>query len=158
MNDLKKCIDPVFGEMEYKHGWFKNSVINLFGKNWNIKLTAQAYSEKNINNIQRENYSWFKQNFTNLQDKIFNLTKNYINNFGGEVLLIEGDLKEPSFSDFIVKRTCEVFGKPDILVNNAGVQIEQESLLDISDEQFDYTNERWFDYQCKFSYYFCWRA
>ena len=66
-------------------------------------------------------------------------TKNYINNFGGEVLLIEGDLKEPSFSDFIVKRTCEVFGKPDILVNNAGVQIEQESLLDISDEQFDYT-------------------
>ena len=66
-------------------------------------------------------------------------TKNYINNFGGEVLLIEGDLKEPSFSDLIVKRTCEVFGKPDILVNNAGVQIEQESLLDISDEQFDYT-------------------
>lgn len=66
-------------------------------------------------------------------------TKNYINNFGGEVLLIEGDLKEPSFSDFIVKRTCEVFGKPDILVNNAGVQIEQEKLLDISDEQFDYT-------------------
>lgn len=66
-------------------------------------------------------------------------TKNYINNLGGEVLLIEGDLKEPSFSDFIVKRTCEVFGKPDILVNNAGVQIEQESLLDISDEQFDYT-------------------
>lgn len=66
-------------------------------------------------------------------------TKNYINNFGGEVLLMEGDLKEPSFSDFIVKRTCEVFGKPDILVNNAGVQIEQEKLLDISDEQFDYT-------------------
>ena len=66
-------------------------------------------------------------------------TKNYINNFGGEVLLIEGDLKEPSFSDFIVKRTCEVFGKPDILVNNAGVQIEQEKLEDISDEQFDYT-------------------
>ena len=66
-------------------------------------------------------------------------TKNYINNFGGEVLLIEGDLKEPSFSDFIVKRTCVVFGKPDILVNNAGVQIEQEKLEDISDEQFDYT-------------------
>ena len=66
-------------------------------------------------------------------------TKNYINNFGGEVLLIEGDLKEPSFSDFIVKRTCEVFGKPDILVNNAGVRIEQEKLEDISDEQFDYT-------------------
>lgn len=66
-------------------------------------------------------------------------TKNYINNFGGEVLLIEGDLKEPSFSDFIVKRTCEVFGKPDILVNNAGVQIEQEKLENISDEQFDYT-------------------
>ena len=66
-------------------------------------------------------------------------TKNYINNFGGEVLLIEGDLKEPSFSDFIVKRTCEVFGKPDILVNNAGVEIEQERLENISDEQFDYT-------------------
>jgi len=66
-------------------------------------------------------------------------TKNYINSFGGEVLLLAGDLKDPSFSDLIVKKTCEVFGKIDILVNNAGVQIERKRLQDISDEQFDYT-------------------
>ena len=103
MNDLKKYIDPVFGEMEYKHGWFKNSVINLFGKNWNIKLTAQAYSEKNINNIQRENYSWFKQNFTNLQDKIFNLTKNYINNYLDKELEIQSNIKQVNTMNDLLK-------------------------------------------------------
>ena len=39
----------------------------------------------------------------------------------------------------IMEETIRNYGKIDILVNNAGVQYQQKSLLDITDEQFDYT-------------------
>lgn len=66
-------------------------------------------------------------------------TREYINNLGGECLLLAGDVKDPAFCDYIVEETMKKYGKIDILVNNAGVQYQQKSLLDISDEQFDYT-------------------
>ena len=65
--------------------------------------------------------------------------KQYIENLGGCVELIAGDLKDPSFSKYIVETTIEKYGKIDILVNNAGVQYPQKSLLDISEQQFDIT-------------------
>ncbi len=73
------------------------------------------------------------------EDKDAIETKNYLENLGGECLLIRGDLKRPEFSKKIVEDTLKTFGKIDILVNNAGVQYQQKSLLDISDKQFDYT-------------------
>ena len=66
-------------------------------------------------------------------------TKNFIENLGGECLLLSGDIKDTSFCDKIVDETMKKFGKIDILVNNAGVQYQQKSLLDITDEQFDLT-------------------
>ncbi len=73
------------------------------------------------------------------EDKDAIETKNYLENLGGECILIRGDLKRPEFSKKIVEDTLKTFGKIDILVNNAGVQYQQKSLLDISDKQFDYT-------------------
>ena len=66
-------------------------------------------------------------------------TEEYIKSLGGICLLIRGDVKDKRFCDYIVNETIKNFGKIDILVNNAGVQYQQKSLLDISDEQFDYT-------------------
>ncbi len=66
-------------------------------------------------------------------------TKEYIKNLGGSVELLAGDLKDPSFAKFVVDSTLEKYGKIDILVNNAGVQYPQKSLLDITEEQFDFT-------------------
>ncbi len=66
-------------------------------------------------------------------------TKRYIELLGGECFLLCGDIKEKSFCETIVAETMKRYGKIDILVNNAGVQYQQKSLLDISDEQFDYT-------------------
>jgi len=66
-------------------------------------------------------------------------TKDYIENLGGTCLLLAGDIKDKCFCDAIVNKTLETFGSIDILVNNAGVQYQQKSLLDITDEQFDYT-------------------
>ena len=66
-------------------------------------------------------------------------TKEYIENLGGECLLLRGDISRKEFSKEIVKETINKFGKIDILVNNAGVQYQQDELGSISDEQFDYT-------------------
>ena len=66
-------------------------------------------------------------------------TKEYLENLGGECLLLRGDVKDPNFCQKIVDETIKHFGSIDILVNNAGVQFQQKSLLDISNRQFDYT-------------------
>lgn len=66
-------------------------------------------------------------------------TEEYINKIGGTCFLIKGDVKDKDFCEYIINETMKKFGKIDILVNNAGVQYQQKSLLDISDEQFDYT-------------------
>lgn len=73
------------------------------------------------------------------EDKDAYEAKRYIENLDGVVLLLRGDVKDRHFCDYIVNETVNKFGKIDILVNNAGVQYQQKSLLDISDEQFDYT-------------------
>ena len=66
-------------------------------------------------------------------------TKAVIEGFGGNCMLLVGDIKETHFCDEIVENTRKKYGKIDILVNNAGVQYQQKSLLDISDQQFDTT-------------------
>jgi len=66
-------------------------------------------------------------------------TKQYINNLGGDCLLLSGDISDKNFCKYIVDATIRRYGKIDILVNNAGVQYQQDSLECISDEQFDWT-------------------
>lgn len=66
-------------------------------------------------------------------------TKDYINSLGGECLLLAGDITDKNFCKKIVQITLEKFGKINILVNNAGVQYQQDTLENISDEQFDRT-------------------
>lgn len=66
-------------------------------------------------------------------------TKEYIESLGGECLLLAGDITDKNFCKKIVQTTLEKFGKINILVNNAGVQYQQDTLENISDEQFDRT-------------------
>ena len=66
-------------------------------------------------------------------------TKEYIEKLGGECLLMAGDISDKNFCKEIVKNTLSHYGQIDILVNNAGVQFQQDSLEDISEEQFDKT-------------------
>jgi NAD(P)-dependent dehydrogenase (short-subunit alcohol dehydrogenase family) len=58
---------------------------------------------------------------------------------GRRCLLLEGDLTERDFCEHIVERTLQEFGQLDILVNNAAFQQHQESLEDVTDEQWDQT-------------------
>ncbi len=68
-----------------------------------------------------------------------NETKEYIESLGGECLLMSGDITDENFCKQIVDATLDRFGKINILVNNAGVQYQQDSLENISDDQFDWT-------------------
>jgi NAD(P)-dependent dehydrogenase (short-subunit alcohol dehydrogenase family) len=58
---------------------------------------------------------------------------------GREALLIPGDVCEPAFCQRAVKETVKKFGRLDVLVNNAAYQQHQESLEDVSEEQWDRT-------------------
>ena len=52
---------------------------------------------------------------------------------------MEGDLTDPYFCKEAVKLTLDEFGKIDILVNNASFQQHQESIEDVTEEQWDRT-------------------
>lgn len=58
---------------------------------------------------------------------------------GRRAVSISGDLTDPKFSKRVVERTIAKLGKLDILVNNAAYQEHQESLDDLSEEQWDRT-------------------
>jgi len=54
-------------------------------------------------------------------------------------LAIPGDLREEAFCTRLVAEAVRGLGGLDILVNNAGRQQSHDSILDISNEQFDWT-------------------
>jgi NAD(P)-dependent dehydrogenase (short-subunit alcohol dehydrogenase family) len=56
-----------------------------------------------------------------------------------QALLIPGDVTDPEFCVSAVAETLREFGQLDVLVNNAGYQQHQESIEDLSIEQFDRT-------------------
>ncbi|MFB4352631.1 SDR family oxidoreductase [Microbacterium sp. LS_15] len=58
---------------------------------------------------------------------------------GANVATIPGDLRDPEYCRTLVSEAVGALGGLDILVNNGGKQIFQESLTDITDEQFDDT-------------------
>ena len=65
--------------------------------------------------------------------------KKFIENFGSECLLLEGDLARPQFADEIVKRVIEQYKQINILVNNAAVQFPQKSISQIKDAELLHT-------------------
>jgi NAD(P)-dependent dehydrogenase (short-subunit alcohol dehydrogenase family) len=58
---------------------------------------------------------------------------------GQEALPISGDVTNPKFCRRAVEDTVKKFGRLDILVNNAAFQQHQESLDDLTEDQWDRT-------------------
>jgi len=58
---------------------------------------------------------------------------------GRRSLLLPGDVRDVKFCREAVERTVKEFGKLDILVNNAAFQNRQESLEEITEEQWNRT-------------------
>ncbi|OQP49729.1 NAD(P)-dependent oxidoreductase [Niastella yeongjuensis] len=66
-------------------------------------------------------------------------TKTLIEKYGGEALLIPGDISNETFCRQLVEKTVKHFGRIDILVNNAGTQHQTQSLEDITTENLIHT-------------------
>ena len=58
---------------------------------------------------------------------------------GRKAVALPGDLTDSAYCRDLVEQAVEQLGGLDIVVNNAGKQQHQESLTDITDEQFDET-------------------
>ena len=73
------------------------------------------------------------------EDDDAKMTKKHVESYQQRCLLVASDLSEEANCQKLIDTAIAEFGKIDILVNNAGMQIEQESLTDISSAQFDKT-------------------
>jgi len=67
------------------------------------------------------------------------VTKTWVEKYGRRCLLLPKDIRLEENCNAIVKDTLAAFGEINILVNNASVMYAQESITDISNEQFDRT-------------------
>lgn len=122
---------PIFDNPNYKaSGKLKDKVAIITGGDSGIgRAVALAYAKEGAKIV----IPYYNEH------KDANEIQKCIESIGGTCFLMAGDVKDKCFCEEIVNKTMELFGKIDILVNNAGVQYQQKSLLDISDEQFDYT-------------------
>ncbi|HKR10967.1 MAG TPA: SDR family oxidoreductase [Pyrinomonadaceae bacterium] len=66
-------------------------------------------------------------------------TKRAVEAEGQRAVAMSGDVTDPKVCKKLVKKTVDEFGKLDILVNNAAFQQHQESLEEVSEEQWDRT-------------------
>jgi len=66
-------------------------------------------------------------------------TREAVENEGRRAILIPGDVSKPEFCKKAVEQTVDEFGQLDILVNNAAFQQHQESIEELSIEQFEKT-------------------
>jgi NAD(P)-dependent dehydrogenase (short-subunit alcohol dehydrogenase family) len=58
---------------------------------------------------------------------------------GRKAVLVKGDVSQAAHCRSIIERTVEELGRVDVLVSNAAYQMSHDDLLDVSDEEWDYT-------------------
>ena len=74
--------DVVFGEMKYDHSWEKTEEISAFGRTYNVKVVAEAYTKDVILDVQRKSYETYKHNIHNYLISVPDaLLKYYIENY-----------------------------------------------------------------------------
>jgi len=67
------------------------------------------------------------------------VTKSYVEKYGRRCLCLPRDIRIEENCKNIIDETMKAFGEINILVNNAGVMYHQDSITDITTEQFDRT-------------------
>ncbi len=75
------------------------------------------------------------------EDEDANETKKLVEKYGGEALLIRGDITKEQFCKEAVQKTVDKFGRIDVLVNNAAEQHTAKEVTDIETENLVRTFE-----------------
>lgn len=99
MNELK-CNDSVFGEMKYRHRWYKKQSIELFEKSWEITIAAKAFKEKPITEEQQKSYLLFNEN-----------EKEYTNTIAKEIVKYVNDNVQELAETWLSARSIENIGE-----------------------------------------------
>lgn len=66
-------------------------------------------------------------------------TKRLVEEAGGQIALLSGDIGDPSFCKYAVEQTVKTFGRLDVVVNNAAEQHPQDTLDLITPQQLERT-------------------
>ena len=74
-----KCFDAIFGEMQYKHRWFKTQKDTFFGNEYEVKVVAKAYTGKEITDAQRDAYKKFLDNANEYKEAVSKQLMDYVN-------------------------------------------------------------------------------
>ena len=129
--EFKMNPEPIYDNPENKgYGRLKGKVAIITGGDSGIgRAVSVAYAKEGASVVI----------VYNIADKDANDTKNVIESYNGNVLLIKGDVGDSNFAKDVVKQTIDNYGKLDIVVNNAAVQYPQGKFEDITDDQLDKT-------------------
>ena len=77
--------------------------------------------------------------------------KKYVEQAGRRAVLMKGDLSDAQHCRDIIAAAVDQLGGIDILVNNAAYQMTRDSILDIPDDEWDYT----FDTNIRAMFHLC---
>lgn len=79
---MSKIEDLVFGTMEYDYSWVKTENVSMFGKDYEIRIVAEAYTNQDIIDVQRDSYLKYKKEYLEYVKKVPEvILKYYLDNY-----------------------------------------------------------------------------
>lgn len=137
--------DRVFGEMEYKHAWIKLQGISLFGKEWQMKVMADAYTGERICEEQRYGYRYFLKHLPELSEQCTDEILKYVRVHQEAIFAWYPEIEKmtrKSLADFVTPRTA-LFTREGLVIllldavwdeeNGIGVEVYPKIRADLQD-------------------------
>ncbi len=86
-------LDEIFGQLEHKYNLYKYETINLFEKDYKVKIVVEFDEDDTILKIQQKNYKEYLEYIDENKEKIINLIKQYFSDIYNEHIDIKSDIR-----------------------------------------------------------------